>query len=184
MNTELLKGKQVRLSAFDPETLANLYAGWSNDSEFMRLLDWDPARRISTKTNKEWLEKHMDEFLEHSFIIRTLEDDRPVGEIGLDDIRWNFGDTFVGIGIGERSDWGKGFGTDAMRIILRYAFMELNLHRVSLNVFEYNPRGIRSYEKCGFVVEGRERALLQRDGRRWDVVYMGILKQDWLKQNG
>lgn len=184
MNTELLKGNLVRLSAFDPETIANLYNNWSNDSEFMRLLDWDPARRISTKVNKEWIEKHMDEYFEHAFLIRTLEDDRAVGEIGLDGIRWNFGDTFVGIGIGARSDWGKGYGTDAMRIILRYAFMELDLHRVSLNVFEYNPRGIRSYEKCGFVVEGRERSLLNREGRRWDVVYMGILKEDWLKQNG
>ncbi len=184
MDTNLLKGQLVRLSAYDPEVAVELNARWNADSEYLRLLDWDPARRYSKKMNKEWIEKHMDEYLTHSFLIRALEDDRPVGEIGLDGIQWNFGDAFVGIGLGDRADWGKGYGTDAMRIILRYAFMELNLHRVSLNVFEYNPRGIRSYEKSGFVIEGRERGLLQRDGRRWDVVYMGILKEDWLRQNG
>jgi RimJ/RimL family protein N-acetyltransferase len=88
----------------------------------------------------------------------------------------------VGIGLGEREFWGKGYGTDAMRIILRYAFTELNLHRVTLNVFEYNPRGVRSYEKAGFVLEGRQRGVLLREGRRWDEIYMGILREDWLKQ--
>ena len=84
------------------------------------------------------------------FAIRTLDDDRIIGEIGLDGIRWTHGDCFVGIGLGEREFWGKGYGTDAMKIILRYAFTELNLRRVTLDVFEYNPRGVRSYEKVGF----------------------------------
>lgn len=183
MNTELLKGKLVYLTAFDPEIAADLFTKWSADSEYLRLLNWDPAFGFSKKAYQEWFEKHMEAYFEHSFIIRTLADDRPVGEIGLGDINWNFGDAFVGIGLGERSDWGKGYGTDAMRVILRYAFMELNLHRVSLNVFEYNPRGIRSYEKCGFVIEGRACGLLQRDGRRWDVIYMGVLREDRMRQN-
>jgi len=57
--------------------------------------------------------------------------------------------------------------------------MELNLHRVSLDVFEYNPRAIRSYEKVGFKHEGRVRQALNRDGRRWDILYMGILREEW-----
>ncbi len=85
----------------------------------------------------------------------------------------------MGIGIGEREYWGNGYGTDAMRAILHFAFTELNLYRVSLNVFEYNPRAIRSYEKAGFVAEGRQRQVLNRDGRRWDVIYMGILHEEW-----
>ena len=68
-----------------------------------------------------------------------------------------------------------------MRIILRYAFSELNLQRVTLDVFEYNQRGIRSYEKAEFIIEGRARGLILREGRRWDVIYMGILRDDWLK---
>ena len=66
-----------------------------------------------------------------------------------------------------------------MGVLLRYAFAELNLRRVSLSVFEYNPRAMRSYEKAGFVVEGRRRQALNRDGRRWDVIHMGILREEW-----
>jgi RimJ/RimL family protein N-acetyltransferase len=68
--------------------------------------------------------------------------------------------------------------------MLRYAFCELNLHRVSLTVFEYNPRGIHSYEKCGFKHEGCIRELILRDGKRWDVLHMGILRQEWQAANG
>jgi len=87
-------------------------------------------------------------------LIRTLDGDCLIGEIGLDGIKYTHGDAFVGISLGERDFWGKGYGTDAMRVLLRFAFTELNLRRVSLDVFEYNPRAVRSYEKVGFVVEG------------------------------
>jgi RimJ/RimL family protein N-acetyltransferase len=70
-----------------------------------------------------------------------------------------------------------------MQLILGYAFMELNLHRVSLDVFGYNLRAIRSYEKVGFKLEGRKREMLLREGKRWDLIYMGILRAEWLEQN-
>jgi len=89
----------------------------------------------------------------------------------------------VGLGIGERDFWGRGYGTDVMKLILRYAFMEINLRRVTLTVFEYNPRAIRSYEKAGFRHEGRLRKLLHRDGRRYDELFMGILREEWLEKN-
>lgn len=89
----------------------------------------------------------------------------------------------MGIGIGEREYWSKGYGTDAMNVILRFAFDELNLYRISLNVFEYNQRAIRSYEKVGFVVEGREREFLRRAGRRWDMIFMGLLREEWAQKN-
>jgi RimJ/RimL family protein N-acetyltransferase len=93
------------------------------------------------------------------------------------------GDTLVAIALGERKFWGNGFGTDAMRVMLRYAFNELNLRRVGLIVFEYNPRAIRSYEKAGFVHEGRARGFLYREGQRWDLLFMGILREEWLAKD-
>jgi RimJ/RimL family protein N-acetyltransferase len=66
-----------------------------------------------------------------------------------------------------------------MRVALRYAFNELNLNRVNLNVFEYNERAHKSYLKCGFVDEGRTRKSMQRNGQRWDMLFMGILKEEW-----
>ena len=69
------------------------------------------------------------------------------------------------------------------RVMLRYGFEELNLYRVQLDVFSYNDRAIKSYLKVGFVVEGRMRGMLLRDGQRWDFVYMSVLRDEWLAAN-
>lgn len=181
-NPELLKGKLVRLTAEDPKTIAEAYVAWARDSEYLRLLDSNVSAPISAKKIGEWIEKDLekDTASEFYFVVRRLEDDRLIGLIGLGGSIIPHGDAYVGIGIGERELWGKGYGTDAMRVILHYAFSELNLRRVSLNTFEYNPRAIRSYEKVGFVHEGRERGYLYRSGKHWDVIYMGILREEWL----
>lgn len=184
INETLLSGDLVRLTSEEPETLARLESQWSSDSEYSRLLSWDPALRFSAKNAQKWIEKQCEHDDCFTFSIRTLVDDRIIGGIGLDGVRWTHGDTFVGIGLGDREYWGKGYGTDAMKIILRFAFTELNLRRVTLDVFEYNQRGVRSYEKAGFKHEGRQREVIQRDGRRWDLLFMGILRDDWIKQEG
>jgi RimJ/RimL family protein N-acetyltransferase len=177
MKTDLWTGQNVRLALIDPETDAPLFAQWRKDSEFSRLLDTSPVGQFPAQVDKEWVEK---ENLEnYVFLIRTLEDDRAIGFIELDGIGWQVGNGWIGIGIGEREQWGKGYGTDAFRILIRFAFRELNLRRLTLTVFEYNPRAIRSYEKLGFQVEGCDREWLRRDGRRWDMIHMGLLRRDW-----
>jgi RimJ/RimL family protein N-acetyltransferase len=185
MNNALLSGDLVRLAAVDLQTMAGALSRWGHDSVYWRLLAAEPARLYSAKATREWLEKEMDN--EHSlfylFSIRTLEDDSLVGQIGLDGVQWSHRESFVWISLGERQNWGKGYGTDAMRILLWYAFTELNLQRVSLTVFEYNPRAIRSYEKAGFKVEGRVRQFLNRDGQRWDMIFMGSLRDEWINTN-
>ncbi|MBN2550917.1 MAG: GNAT family N-acetyltransferase [Anaerolineales bacterium] len=192
MNTEmklsvtLFQGELVRLTAADPQTTAEAFSRWSRDSEYWRLLASDPCLPHSVKAIKQWLEKDQekDPLPYTMFLIHTLEDDRLIGDIGLEGYLGSHGDTFVGIGLGEREYWGKGYGTDAMRIILRYAFFELNLERVSLDVFEYNPRAIRSYERAGFKHEGRLRGYLNRGGKRYDLIFMGILRAEWLEIYG
>ena len=180
MNDNLYHGTLVRLGAFDAEEIAPLLAKAMRDSEYDRLLDTNPALTFSAPALRSFMQKDLegkDDLF--PFAIRALDDDRVVGEIGLDGVDWARGDTFVGIGIFERELWGKGYGTDAMRLILRYAFLELNLRRVTLDVFEYNPRAVRSYEKCGFRHEGRLRRFLYRDGQRHDLIFMGILREEW-----
>lgn len=184
MMNELLCGKLVRLTVENPDVVVEHFSKWNRDSELARLEAARPATPYTKKQIKEFVEKEL--LGEHPnlffFMIRSLQDDRILGETGLDGVEWNHGESFVGISIGEREFWGKGYGTDAMRVLLRYAFTELNLHRVSLTVFEYNPRAIRSYEKAGFKIEGRERKFLERGGKRWDMLYMGILRQEWQVQ--
>jgi RimJ/RimL family protein N-acetyltransferase len=177
-----LFGKRVKLTVEEVGTIAETFSRWQRDSEYNRLLSTEAFIPHSVKANKEWLEKNLEkappEF--YLFMIRRMQDDRLIGEIGLDGVKWNHGESFVGISIGEREFWGNGYGTEAMELILRFAFLELNLHRVSLDVFDYNPRAIRSYEKAGFIHEGRQRGSLKRDGHRYDMLYMGILREEWL----
>jgi RimJ/RimL family protein N-acetyltransferase len=181
MVSDLLTGQLVRLAAFNPEVDAEIAARWSRDTEYHRLSDGDPAYPQSAKKAKEWLEHDSDSSF--SFMIRTLTDDRLIGGVGLWLESWAHGEAWVGIGIGDREYWGNGYGTDAMCLILRYAFTELNLRRVSLGVFAHNPRAIRSYEKAGFRCEGLVRCDCRRDGQRWDSVFMGILRDEWETMN-
>lgn len=180
---DLFTGTLVRLTAVNAEEVSKSIAHWGRDSEYKRLLDSDPPRLFSAKATREWLEKQLEEEPDtYWFSIRTLEDDRLLGEIDLSVTSWGSRDAFVGIGIGEREFWGKGYGTDAMHLILRFAFTELNLRRVTLNVFAFNERAVKAYEKVGFHMEGRQRQAMQREGRRWDILYMGILQEEWMER--
>lgn len=184
---DLFRGELVRLTSEEPELRAKEEARWARDTEFHRLADGDPAQLYSEKKLKEWLEKHVEEGFKperYFFSIRALDDDKLIGFLGL----WLHliqSEVWVGIGIGERDYWGKGYGTDAMKLCVQYAFMELGAQRVSLGLHEYNPRALRSYQKAGFRLEGRTRQEVQREGRRYDVLWMGVLREEWMQlQNG
>jgi RimJ/RimL family protein N-acetyltransferase len=92
---------------------------------------------------------------------------------------WVSGTAWVGIGIGDPDYWGKGYGTDALRLLVGFGFGQLNLRRISLNVFGYNQRAVKSYLKCGFKEEGRLRQWMLRGGERHDLIFMGILREEW-----
>ena len=182
---DIFQGKLVRLTGIDPEEASKTFAQWNRDSEYMRLLDSDPPRLHSSKAIKEWLEKDLERRTDmYWFAVRALEDDRLLGDVTLSVINWGSREAFTGIAIGVREFWGKGYGTDAMALLLRYGFLELNLRRISLNVFEFNQRALRSYEKAGFRLEGRQRQFIQREGCRWDILYMGILREEWMENYG
>ena len=179
---EIFTGKLVRLAAYDPQEMSKAVTRWILNSEYQRLLNSAPFWMESASSAAKRLEKEVEQLSPASyfFSIRTLADDRLIGELNLDVVNWPGRDAFVGLGIGEPEYWSKGYGTDAMQVLLRFAFTEINLRRVTLTVFEYNPRAIRSYEKAGFRHEGRLRKLLNREGRRWDEPFMGILREEWL----
>ncbi len=185
MKTDLLKGKFVRLTAVEPKEIAEMTAYWNQDSEYLRFAMLNPANQYSVKKLTAWAEKDLEkdakDFL--FFGIRKLDSDRLIGSCGFSDEIFPHAEAFVGIGIGERELWSKGLGTDAMMVLLRYGFEELNLRRVSLSVTGNNDRAIRSYEKAGFVIEGRQRGCVLRDNQRQDEVFMGILREEWLAKS-
>ena len=182
----LFEGQLVRLTSEDPESVARGFARWMQDSEFVRMLETNPEPMFSVKKNQEWSEKDLnaENRSEFFFSIRKLEGDPALGFVVLHSIQWNHGEAWVSIGIGERDGRGKGYGSDAMRVVLRYAFRELNLYRVSLGVFGYNRRAIHCYEKVGFIHEGLRRLTMNRAGQRWDICQMGILLPEWETKYG
>jgi RimJ/RimL family protein N-acetyltransferase len=156
---------------------------WQRDTEFHRLADSGPARLHSEKKIKEWIEKQVGTGFDpdrYYFSVRTLAEDNYIGGLGV----WVdliHREAWVGLGIGERDFWSRGYGTDMMKLCQRYVFSELCLERLSLGLHEYNPRALRSYEKCGFSLEGRTRQDTMREGKRTDSLWMGILREEWLQ---
>jgi RimJ/RimL family protein N-acetyltransferase len=105
--------------------------------------------------------------------------DRLVGTCAFSQLDGENGSALYHITIGEKDAWGQGYGTEATRLMLEHAFGTLGLHRVALFVFEFNERAIRTYRRCGFVIEGRSRESIYRDGRWWDELAMSVLESDW-----
>jgi RimJ/RimL family protein N-acetyltransferase len=105
--------------------------------------------------------------------------DQLIGTCAFSQLDGDNGSAMYHITIGQKDAWGRGYGTEATWLMLGHAFEALNLHRIALSVFEFNERAIRSYRRCGFVVEGRSREAIWRDGRWWDEITMSILEPEW-----
>lgn len=183
IQTQLFESQDLRLAPIDHEKDPEIESKWTHDSEFMRLMDTNPARPMSAamvKKQYEKLEKQIEEDknLFH-FMIRLREDDRLIGKAVIHRIEWANGNAFLRIGIGPTEDRRKGYGTQILQMLLRFAFAELNLFRVSAIVPEYNEGAIALLYKFGFTQEVCRRKALERDSRRWDLYVFGLLRDEW-----
>jgi RimJ/RimL family protein N-acetyltransferase len=174
------RGELVRLAAIEPEADAEVFAEWFDDPMATRLAGFRPVWPMNRASAQERLE----EWVKASpgtinFAARTIADDRLVGGIGLMDINGADGHAQLGLSIYKQDDWGHGYGREMIVLALRYAFNELNLYRVWLTTPGFNERAMKLYEKLGFRHEGRGREHILLDGTRWDVVYMGMLRDEF-----
>lgn len=177
INKSLFSGQLVRLCASRPEDAATL-ALWSEDSEYLRNLDTYFAMPGSVESFEKSNDKSTNSM---EFRLRTIENDTLIGFVGLFRIEWNNQCGKMAIGIGDPNYRGKGYGIDALRLILRYGFCELNLHRIGLDVINYNKSAIHAYQKVGFQVEGTMRESVLRDGQKYDRILMSILRNEYQK---
>jgi RimJ/RimL family protein N-acetyltransferase len=177
MTDNFYAGKLVELAPIDTDKDTATWESWNRDSDYLRLLDDMPATQFSASMIKEWFEK--EDYSGTLFTIRTLEDHKLIGFIELMGYDWIARNAWVGIGIGDADYRSKGYGSEAMNLMLKFAFRVQNLHRVNLGVFSFNPRAIRCYEKCGFKYEGTERDYVYKDDQYWDAQLMGVLQSEW-----
>jgi RimJ/RimL family protein N-acetyltransferase len=176
----MIEGEKVRIRAIEKSDIAEIMK-WINDPEVKsNLLMRYP---VSQYQEERWIETALaaDNQRNKTFALET-KDGVYLGGIGLHKIDWENSNAEVGIVIGKKEYWNKGYGTDAMLAILDFGFNQMNLHRIYLRVFEFNQRGIRSYEKCGFQKEGVLRQDRYRQGRYYNTIIMGILKEEF-RQN-
>jgi len=186
IQTQLFDGQDVRFGPIDYEKDPEIESRWTHDSEFMRMYSTDPARPMSAamvKKQYENIEKEIEDDKDmYYFTIRAKEDNRLIGKAVIEDIEWANGNSAIRFGIGSSDDRRKGYGSQALRMLLRFAFAEINMFRVTANVPEYNEAAIDLLKKFGFVEEVRRRQALARDGRRWDLLVFGLMKDDWQNQ--
>jgi len=174
----VIYGKDVRLRAIEREDI-DRFVRWFNDPEVRRyLLMYEPMSRAQ---EERWFEERLSRKDDLLLAIEVREGDRwvHIGNMGLHRIDWKNRGATLGIVIGEKEYWGKGYGTEAVRTMLRYAFHELGLNRVELETYSFNPRAQRCYEKAGFHREGVRREALYCDGQFHDVITMGILRREF-----
>jgi RimJ/RimL family protein N-acetyltransferase len=175
----MIVGKDLRLRAVDRTDLKR-FVEWLNDREVTRnLLLYRP---LSMGQEEQWYEGVLKRAPDESpLVIEVLEGDqwRMIGNCGLMDIDWRNRTAEIGIFIGEKDCWNKGYGRQAMALMVQHGFNNVNLNRIYLYVYETNLRGIRAYEHVGFVHEGRLRQAIVQDGQYIDVLLMSVLRSEW-----
>ena len=174
----LVRGERVYLRPAERNDLA-IFVRWLNDAETASFI----SRRgpISMGAQEQWYEKLLETQGKDRwhFVMCLLDGGQPIGVIELFHLDEVDGSAGAGIVIGEKSLWGRGYGTDAFNALLDFGFGELRLERVWLEVNDDNVRAKRSYEKCGFKLEGTQRHAMYRDGRYRDIDLMSVLRDEW-----
>jgi RimJ/RimL family protein N-acetyltransferase len=177
----MIYGERVRLRHAEKEDLPH-FVRWLNDPEVIQgLLLHTP---LSMAEEEDWFENMLKNPIdERPLVIEVKEDDkwRIIGNSGFHNLEWRNRNAELGIFIGDKTCWNQGYGTEVVKLLLRHGFSTLNLHRIYLQVFEDNLRAIRSYEKAGFVHEGRMRQAEYHDGQFHDVLIMSVLRPEWVE---
>jgi len=173
-----IPGERVYLSPYSPEDI-ELYTKWMNDSAVTDGLG-DTNVQFNLINEKEWIDDILKK-AEPAFAIVSAETDKAIGGIGLFEIKPVHRSASVGILIGDYENRGKGFGTEAMKLIVGYGFDVLNLRNIMLRVYDFNEIAYKSYLKVGFKEMGRQRGAHYLNNKYHDIIHMDITREDWYR---
>ena len=186
IQTSLFEAQDIRLGPIDHEKDPEVESRWMHDSEFMRQMELKPVRPLvpeMVRIEYQVLEKKIEDENLFYFTIRARKNGRLLGKALLESIDWSNGNAYLRLGIGSGGDRGQGFGTQALGLLLRFAFAELNLFRVTIVIPEYNQAALALFRKFGFLEEVRRRDALLCGERVWDLLVFGLLHSEWMEQN-
>ena len=175
MNHPFIVGKKLYLRPLEKSDINETYLRWINDAEVTKYMTTGIF-----PSNMEKLKEYFDHMNSPNHVILAIADkksDKHIGNIALNDIDWVNRIANLGIMLGDKKFWGKGYGTEATKLIVDYAFDKLNLHRLWLGVLAEHFAAIRVYERAGFKVEGRLRQELYLEGEYNDKVIMGMVNE-------
>jgi RimJ/RimL family protein N-acetyltransferase len=175
--TRKLEGETVELRRHARANYG-LYAAWYGDPEIWHLTSWAPSPLNRAAVEKLFEDRELSP-VDDSFAIHVKDEDEPVGVISLMNISDANESAELSVIVGHPDDRHQGYGTEAIALLLRYAFEELGLNRVGLSAFDFNDEAIAAYEKLGFAVEGRFRQAIKRNSRFHDAILMSIMKGEW-----
>lgn len=175
-------GEKVRLREYRREDIPKAQA-YLNNPGLRKLLSGPPFPYTFWDEEKWILGQSVRNDL-YNFAIESLEDGHYIGGCGLNQLDWRHRVCEVGIFIGDEAYQNRGYGTDAMRVLLKIVFGELNMNKASLSVLDFNARAIKVYQRLGFKEEGRLRQERYLDGKYHDLVLMGLLREEYEQIQG
>jgi len=173
----MIQGKLINLRPLKKEDLDEIMR-WINNLEVTKYLN-SFLFPVSRMEEEKYLEKMMSKNNEQKNMVIENKKSHYIGQITLDHIDWKNRNAELGVVIGNKKNWGKGFGTEAIELLLEYGFHHMNLYNIYLWVFEYNKRGIRCYEKCGFKKDGALRKCHFFQGKFHNAFLMSILRDEF-----
>ncbi|MFN8401780.1 MAG: GNAT family protein [Anaerolineales bacterium] len=180
---QLLEAQDVRLGSIDFETHPAVESRWTHDAEFIHLMELSPSLPLSpamVKKQYEAIEREMNEQKDlFYFTIRAREDDRLLGKALIEYVDWSHGNGYLRLGLGEVMSRRKGYGSQALSLLLQYAFCELSLYRLTAVVPAYNEGAMRLFQKFGFIEETRRSKALHYNDKFWDVIGLGLLNSEY-----
>ncbi|MCP4361407.1 MAG: GNAT family N-acetyltransferase [Chloroflexi bacterium] len=183
--TSLFNATTIRLTALDTKEDAPALAAWTQDGRYLPLQENTPPHPMSVAQAKKMLDELLKEADEKRnsfwFGIRTLDETELLGIIGLGWVDWSNGAAYMKINMKELAEYSKTYTEEALALMQRYVFHELQMHRLSLTTQDYNDGLVAVLQKMGFAEEVRHREAVYRYGRRWDSLHFGMLAADWQK---
>ena len=165
-------GEKICLRAYKEEDI-QIATSFVNDKELKKFLVTDIPFPMSLWEEDEWIKSQKsNKNGEYNFAIEDIKTKMYIGGCGIQNVNWLTRVALVGIMIGDKDYLGKGYGTDAMKVLMNFIFKDMNIHKIRLSTFSFNIRAQKSYEKCGFKVEGILKDEVFKDGKYYDEIVM------------